>query len=77
MGVVERDVQRGAKGMSWGRTLSPQIVRLDHVRRVNRNLVRPRHVLDSRMTRKNLVSGTQLLRLRLGIWKRRVEDFRR
>lgn len=59
------------------RTLSPHIIRLDHVRRVNRNFVRARHVSDSRMTLKNLVSGTRLLRPMLGIWKRRVEEFNR
>lgn len=62
---------------SGRRTLSPQIVRLDHVRSVNKDFVSVRHVVDSRMTRKNLVSGTRLLRLMLGIWKWRVEDFSR
>lgn len=62
---------------SGRRTLSPQIVRLDHVRSVNRDFVSVRHVVDSRMTRKNLVSGTRLLRLMLGIWRWRVEDFSR
>lgn len=59
------------------RTLSPQIVRLDHVRRLNRNFGMPCHVPDSRITRKNLVSGKRLLMLMLGISNRRVDDFSR
>ena len=73
---TRRDIQ-AKYGGGRIRTLSPQIVRLDHVRMVNTNLVRARHVSDSRITLKNLVSGNSLLRLMLGIWKRRDDDFSR
>lgn len=52
-----KGVREEGERMRERRTLSPHIVRLDHVRRENRNFVRARHVFDSRMTLKNLVSG--------------------
>ena len=66
------------KSVAWtARTLSPQMVLLDHVRTVNKICVRARHVSDSRMALTNLECGSKLLRFMLGVWKRRLDDFSR
>jgi hypothetical protein len=53
-----------------GRTLSPQIVLLAHVRTVNAVWLRDFQTVLSRIVRQNLVSGSRVMGL--GIWNLRA-----